>query len=231
MKEILIIFMAFYSAGCSSARTKDELLGSYKENAGRFHSNTFAFTYGLDDYYFGLVTLESEKNVCDFFVGYKNNKQKYFFPAYRLVELRQVYDRDQTVEEKISKALEKIDSFAVEDQKCTSKIAKTQISVAESVATLIVYSPFIIMAIPFMVEPAVKSLQEESILRRVRKLKLGMNLNQVKELLSKKLKARESKYDIDYYLDIGKSRLVMYFKDNKLLAMVYGYHFEEKKNK
>ena len=228
MKRIIFIILTLlFSTGCATTSTINELSGTYHENSDKFDTYRFAFKHKTDNYYFGSLYLREGDLKCYFFVGYKNDKLHYFFPAYHLYELKQTYNKNLSVEQKIENTLTKINKYKLANQKCTKKIATGQTTVSAKLRYAIEAAPYAALALmffPVMLEPSIAAVKEHENIKNINTIKLGMSKKQIENILTKKLIIRKSELYTDYYLQFYNTRLVTYYKDDQLYAMVFGYH-------
>ncbi len=228
MKLFLIIFLQVLMS-CSSYHSKLSFTGSYEDNVEKFDGQIFAFSYKNNKYYFSSIQIKENNYRCNFYVGYKNNMQKYFFSEDKLYLLAEIYNSRSSPKYKIQEAIKFINKLKLEDKVCT-KANKVPHSRQDEIATMVLISPFIIFALPLAIPHAINDFHESNGRDLVKKLRLGMKPEQIRQIFNGQVFTERRKYYHDYILDFGDYRLVLYFKNNKLSAFIFGYH-EKNTNK
>jgi hypothetical protein len=229
LDTLLIAFFCGFIVSCAARPIKsNEISGSFETNLKQLDlGNSFAFTRGSDELYFSRILLEEGGHKCQFFIGFKNGQFKYRFPAYRLAELAKIYDEKIPLQTKKERALQKIDGFEVEKQKCTAEIAEREKTAGErvgDVVTNILYAPLaaigIIGMVTFGADDTVKSIKDSILEKKMDQLRLGQSTAEVKSLLGGRMSSNQTG---SYYIDYGYYRqLVMVFERYRLTGMIRG---------
>lgn len=234
MKKIFnLLLSTLFLSSCASPPVKlDQVRGSYSDNLKNLNlNNSFAFSHNSDTYYFAARYINEGEYNCYFYLGFKNDELKYSFPAHCFSELDRIYEQKTSVEEKKVKALQKIDEFKFENQKCTKEIArkeKTANDVAGEAIYFLIFAPFIPLAVVFGGDILIQSAQDSLLENQLSRIRLGMTLNQVNDLIQKpfiyrKLDVASTDHYEFYQLDYRQwFRLVLFFKNGKLDAYARG---------
>lgn len=232
LKGSVIAIVCGIILSCTSRPiASDEIPESFESNIKRIGlGNSFAFIDKGDEFYFTHILLSESGFKCTFFIGFKNGQFKYRFPAYRMNELRKTYLEKIPLQAKKELALNKIDTFEVERQKCTPEIAereKTAGEIATDVFATILYAPLfplgLIGMVTFGAEDTVRSIKDSFLEKRMDRLRLGMSESEVRSLLDRKMAAKNSGAYSYYSIDYGAyGRLVMAFEKDRLTGMTRG---------
>jgi hypothetical protein len=237
MRTLLIILSFLTFTNCSTSPQKVGVLsGEFENEYKKLNLNhSFAFSDGLDKYYFSQLLIEEDKYKCQFYVGFKNGSYTYSFPAYKLYELENVYYEKLTIEKKKKLALQKINSFQLENQKCNKEIAEKEAGITEKIAATAILLFIAPAAVPltliFGSDVYIANIKESILNGKMNKIRLGMNITEIKSLLDTSPNKIALPHYIYFTVDNGPYRLAMFFKENRLNAMVRGYNktFEHKK--
>ena len=228
MRFLLALIFIFTSCAQTPKRMED-MQTYFEENANELNlRQSFAFYHGNESYYFAARDIKDGQYSCHFFIGFKNEKLSYSFPAYRFKELDSIYEKNISLEEKKTLALNKINDFDFVSQKCTKEIALHKTDPLEDALTFLVFAPFIPLALVFGAETWINSTKETLLNAKMDHLRLGMTVEQVKEVLDEPLVERKTKHYTYHQVDNQHYRLVMFFKDGKLNAMARGFRDRNK---
>ena len=195
--------------------------GSFEENINQLELwNSFAFIHEGSEYYFARKLEEDHKNTCGYFVGFKNNHLKYSFPVTVFNDLNKIYEEKKTVNERILIALSKFDEYQKTSipEDCVSTTKTSASEVMDTMLTLIVYSPALIV-----VSPIIAADMANRWLYDADKIRLGMSFKKVQSLLGNQSFAKRKVMGQTFYVyDRDRNRLVMYFENNRIKAWVRG---------
>lgn len=228
MRFLLALIFIFTSCAQTPKRIEDMKI-YFEENANDLNlRQSFAFYHGNDSYYFAARDIKEGQFNCHFFIGFKNEKLTYSFPAYRFKELDAIYEKNTNLEDKKILALNKINDFDFVSQKCTKEIALHKVDPLEEALTFLVFAPLIPLALVFGAETWINSTKETLLNAKMDRLRLSMTMTQVKDTLDEPLVERKTKYYSYHQVDNDHYRLVMFFKDGKLNAMARGFRNKNK---
>lgn len=228
----LIITLCIMIASCASRPiNSNEITGSLETNLKKLDlENSFAFIHDADEFYFARILLSEEGYKCGFFVGFKNGQFKYRFPAYRVAELSKIYDEKVPIRTKKARALEKLDSFKIENQRCSPEISEREKTVGERIGDVlagVLYAPLIpigfIGMVTFGAGDTIQSFKDSILERKMDQLRLRRSLTDVKTLLNRDMTFyRAGSHDL-YTIDYGYyRRLVLIFENDRLTGIIRG---------
>lgn len=209
----------------------NEISESFEANLKNLDlDNSFAFTHQADELYFSRVLLTEGDHRCQFFIGFKNGQFKYRFPAYRLAELSKIYDERLSLQAKKERALQKIDSFEVEKQKCSAEIAEREKTTGELIndaVTSLLYAPLatfgLIGMVTFGADDTVQLIKDSILEKKMNQLRLGKSAAEVKALLEREMTSHQTGSYNFHTIDYGYyRRLVMVFENDRLTGMIRG---------
>lgn len=177
--------------------------------------SSFGFIHGGHAYFFSLKEEKQENKFCNYYVGYVDGELYYQFPSHRLRELSNIYEKNDSPEERMALALKSIEEFSKPPLIPHCKTQSKRADEAAWAAVAIILWPVTLMAAGGW------ALQEMN--DHFDEIYLGMPETQALDLLkaSGVYKRREAEHDL-YVADRLGKRMVMYFVKGHLAAFVRG---------
>lgn len=219
MSKILIGCLILLHA-CTHYTKLDKMKGSYDDNINNIDpSYGWAFYHEGNRYYFALALQVEGDQSCAYYVGFKNDRKEFFFPGTRLKELNSIYERNLSLEEKVSTALKRIEEFNADTTQpdCKKYVSDSE-QLWESATWTIAY-----MGLPLLGLPVVIGEYLEKKINNFDRLRLGMNETQVQAIIGRThVKTRIDNGKKYHIVDRFDGRVVMYFENGALNAWVRG---------
>lgn len=177
--------------------------------------NSFAFISQGKKYYFARAQTVREDKICNSYIGLIDGKRVFKFSATHFEELNTIYESKKSPEERISIALDKIEHFSNQspNEVCMKKLDWKEGIVWASFG-IVVWPVTLIAASGELINHVTDSMDDVA---------LNMTLDDMfKTLKGYELKKREQDGRTYYVANRNKSRMVMYFSNDKLTAYVRG---------
>lgn len=206
--RILSIFIISSLIGCSSP-------GHFPKTKGLSQSNSFGFIENGNQYYFALRQIKRKDKICNSYVGFKDGDKIFKFNSSHFIELDGIYNQQTPPEERISLALKKIEEFhnLSPKENCYKEGHWSEGAVWIGIA-LAVWPVTLILGGIQVVDQATNKMDD---------IYLGMTFNEMKKVIEVyQLRSRTQDNHTYYVVDKGTARMVMFFKNDKLMAYVRG---------
>jgi len=221
--------------GCAhDGQLSSEEQNSYRASAEKLNlESSFAFSVSGHDYYF----VTSNTNNCSHIDGYKDDRLTYSFPYKQLEKLTGVYKSEIEISQKMNRALALIESFSPRMYVCPPLPPPAKLSTAKKIddavglgLDFIIYGSMFAVVAPVAVPALMLDAHiEHQLHKKLLRVQLGASYAQVNELLGAYTKEEKVDGYVVQSFDIRRSmdsttwkRLVFVYKDQKLIAYVWG---------
>lgn len=239
MKALLLVAV-FVGVSCGqSPKRLSEFESGLKDHWKSLElRNSFAFEHKGLQYHFGSHLVKNGKHECHFFVGFRDGKFRYYFPARRLSELRKIHEAPNSIDKKMSAAVALLEQFRKQKFECNQLYSrKFQKSLLETTILYLGYSPLLVagamVSLVFWPEELYRSVKKSVVQGRLDDLKLGMTPGEVRNLALEDLSyKKDGEYELHKLEEVYEStdnskpitaRMIAIFKKGRLVVFLRGY--------
>ena len=188
----------------------------------------FGFEQDGHKYNFAPLYLQENGFECLYYLGFKDNVLTFHFPIQELEKLRTIYAAKIPIEEKMRQVLTNIETFSKVPLACDKNFGMKQSSFTEDALNFVVYGGLGVALLPVSLffgggQVMIDGMREHDFDKRLKTLRLGMNPQKVSEILKGTLTEQSSPPYIISQFQNEKRDLVFVFKEQRLIAYVWGY--------
>lgn len=215
-------------SGCSTSTKKLSTLNphhKYEELLPDLQMlDSFAFATGGHEYYFASTYVEDNGYKCYFYLGFKDQALTYKFPAQQLIALKSIYEGRMSIDEKMQKALKKIEELSNQKYACDAGVGQKQESELSQTFSFLFYGSVKMISIPFGgAQKLIEGYEYDAFADLLKGVRLGMNPGKVHWTIGKNPSELKAPPYVIEHLVQERHNLAFFYKDDKLIAFVFGH--------
>ncbi len=191
-------------------------------------TNSFAFIYKNETYYFHLASTYIDQGPQLYYLGYRNGTLQYIFTEKNLYLLKNIFESKDFLYHKTQRIVEKLNEINEIKVKSTPYHVNPKHSVlydlTNDTLTFTIYGSMALIGLPWVAVGYAEHLSKMKIANRLNKVRLGMSVNEVNNLLPIRTDRKKiDQYDVEFYTSHEThwyTNALLIFESNKLVGII-----------